>query len=152
MSSDNLTPLPSSIPANSIVDAYLRDSGGEKQDRSISRQLEAVKTYCARHGLTLRTVYKDVAKSGTTTAGREDFHRMIADTRDESKRPVAILLWNYARFARELDDSTYYKALLRSKRGIIIHSLTDNIPEGPYARFVEVLVDIANEEKSRQTS
>jgi len=64
---------------------------------------------------------------------------------------MGLLLWNYARFARDLDDSTYYKSLLR-RNGLIIHSLTDPIPEGPYARFVETLIDISNEERSRQTS
>lgn len=122
------------------------------KDRSVSRQLEAIKDYCARHGLKLRHIFKDVAKSGGTTAGRDEFDRMISSTRNEADRPVAILLWNYARFARDLDDSTYYKALLRSKRGIIIHSLTDHIPEGPYGKFVEILIDISNEEKRRQTS
>ena len=150
--SDSLTPLPSTIPPGSIVDTYLRDSGGESQDRSVSRQLESIKEYCVRHNLQLRNIYKDAAKSGGSTVGRDDFDRMIASTRDEAKRPTAILLWNYARFARDLDDSTYYKALLRSKRNIIIHSLTDHIPEGPYGRFVEILIDISNEEKRRQTS
>lgn len=150
--SDSLTPLPSTISSGSVVDTYLRDSGGEGQDRSVPRQLEAIKEYCVRHNLQLRHIFKDAAKSGGSTVGRDDFDRMIASTRDEANRPVAILLWNYARFARDLDDSTYYKALLRSKRGIIIHSLTDHIPEGPYGRFVEILIDISNEEKRRQTS
>jgi len=150
--SDSLTHPPSNLPPNSIVDCYLRDSGGEKQDRSVPRQLESIKAYCLKHNLKLRHIYKDVAKSGGTTAGRDQFDSMISSTREEENRPQAILLWNYARFARDLDDSTYYKALLRSKRGIIIHSLTDNIPEGPYAKFVEILIDISNEEKRRQTS
>jgi site-specific DNA recombinase len=148
---DSLTPLPSTIPTGSIVDAYLRDSGGEKQDRSVSRQLESIKAYCVKHNLKLRHIYKDEAKSGGSTSERDAFDRLIASTRTEEDRPVAILLWNYARFARDLDDSTYYKALLR-KRGIVVHSLTDPIPEGPYARFVEILIDISNEEKRRQTA
>lgn len=143
---------PSNLPPGSIVDAYLRDSGGEGQDRSIQRQREAIQAYCQQHGLVLRHVYADAAKSGGSTAGRDQFDRMIASTRDPEARPVAILLWNYARFARDLDDSTYYKALLRSKRGILIHSLTDPIPEGPYGRFIEILIDISNEEKRRQTA
>lgn len=148
----NHVPPPSTLPPGSIVDTYLRDSGGEKQDRSVARQLEAIQQYCTQHKLQLRHVFKDVAKSGGSTAGRDAFDRMISSTRNEADRPHGILLWNYARFARDLDDSTYYKALLRSKRGIIIHSLTDPIPEGPYGRFVEILIDISNEEKRRQTS
>lgn len=148
---DSLTPLPSSIPAGAIVDTYLRDSGGEGQDRSVSRQLESIKAYCLKHNLELRHIYKDAAKSGGSTSGRDEFDRMISASRIEADRPTAILLWNYARFARNLDDATYYKALLR-KRDIIVHSLTDHIPEGPYGRFVEILIDISDEEKRRQTS
>lgn len=150
--SDSFTKPPANLLPGSIVDTYLRDSGGDSQDRSIQRQLDAVKAYCIKHGFTLRHIYKDVAKSGTTTAGRDDFHKMIAATRNVADRPAAILIWNYARFARNLDDAIFYKALLRSKRKIIIHSLTDNVPEGPYARLVEIMIDMADEEKSRQTS
>lgn len=147
----NLLPPPSTLPPGSTVWAYLRDSGGQDQDRSINRQLEAIQEYCRSHGLQLIHVYKDEARSGTTTAGRDDFQRMIAQSKELESNPMGLLLWNYARFARDLDDSTYYKSLLR-RNGLIIHSLTDPIPEGPYARFVETLIDISNEERSRQTS
>jgi site-specific DNA recombinase len=147
----SLIPPPSTLPPQSTVWAYLRDSGGDGQDRSVQRQLNTLQEYANQHNLILARVYKDIAKTGTTTAGREDFQKMIAATKQEENRPDGLLLWNYARFARNLDDATYHKALLR-KRGIIIHSITDPIPEGPYARFVETLIDIADEEKSRQTS
>lgn len=147
----NLLSPPSTLPPGSTVWAYLRDSGGENQDRSISRQLEAIQEYCKTHQLQLVHVWKDEARSGTTTAGRDDFHRMIAQSKDIESNPMGLLLWNYARFARDLDDSTYYKSLLR-RNGLVIHSLTDPIPEGPYGRFVETLIDLSNEERSRQTS
>lgn len=147
----NLLPPPSTLPPGSTVWAYLRDSGGQDQDRSINRQLEAIQEYCRTHQLQLVHVFKDEARSGTTTAGRDDFQRMINQSKEIHSNPRGLLLWNYARFARDLDDSTYYKSLLR-RNGLIIHSLTDPIPEGPYARFVETLIDISNEERSRQTS
>lgn len=147
----NLLPPPSSLPPGSTVWAYLRDSGGQGQDRSISRQLEAIQAYCKTHQLQLLHVFKDEAKTGTTTAGRDDFQRMIAKSKEIETNPKGLLLWNYARFARDLDDSTYYKSMLR-RNDLVIHSLTDPIPEGPYARFVETLIDISNEERSRQTS
>jgi site-specific DNA recombinase len=142
---------PSTLPPGSTVWAYLRDSGGQDQDRSINRQLEAIEDYCRQHGLQLVHVWKDEARSGTSTAGRDDFTRMINQSKEIESNPMGLLLWNYARFARDLDDSTYYKSLLR-RNGLVIHSLTDPIPEGPYARFVETLIDISNEERSRQTS
>ena len=147
----NLLPPPSTLPPGSTVWAYLRDSGGQDQDRSINRQLESIQEYCRTHQLGLIHVYKDEARSGASTAGRDDFQRMIAQSKELETNPLGLLLWNYARFARDLDDSTYYKSLLR-RNGLIIHSLTDPIPEGTYARFVETLIDISNEERSRQTS
>lgn len=142
---------PATLPAGSIVDAYLRDSGGPRQDASTEQQHKEIRDYCGTYGLVIRRVYADVAKSGKTTAGRDEFNNLIDSTVRPEDRPRGIILWNYARFARELDDSTYYKSLLR-KRNITVHSLTDNIPEGPYGRVVEFFIDISNEEKRRQTS
>lgn len=72
---------PSTLPPGSIVDTYLPDSGGENQDRSVQRQLEVIKLYCAQYGLTLHHVYADAAKSSGTTAGRDEFDRLITPNR-----------------------------------------------------------------------
>ncbi len=147
----DLLPPPSTLPKGSTVWAYLRDSGGDNQDRSIARQLEVIQTYCTKHRLQLIHVYKDEAKSGTTTAGREDFLKMIDTSEQSQGNPTGLLLWSFSRFGRNADDAQYFKSRLR-RNGIIIHSLTDHIPEGQYSRFVETLIDISNEERSRQTS
>lgn len=144
-------PPPSSLPVNSIVDCYVRDSGGPRQDASTDQQLTELEAYCQQHNLTLRHKFIDIAKSGGSTIARDEFNRLIDSTRRPEDRPAAILLWNYARFARDLDDAIYYKALLRN-RNIIVHSLTDPIPEGQYGRIIEFFIDISNEEKRRQTS
>src|SRR5574341_882082 len=142
---------PSTLGPGSIVWAYLRDSGGERQEQSVPQQKAEIEAYCKRSGLALAHVFADIAKSGGSVAGREAFEDLIDMSSREEWRPDGLLLWNFARFARDLDDSSYYKALLR-KRGLVIHSLTDPIPEGTYSRVIETLIDIANEEKRRQTS
>ncbi|MFT3892984.1 MAG: recombinase family protein [Anaerolineales bacterium] len=77
---------------------------------------------------------------------------MIDLSQEESSRPRAILIWNFARFARDYNDFVFYKATL-NKRGIMVHSLTDVIPEDDFAgRVVETVISLANEEKRRQTS
>jgi hypothetical protein len=76
---------------------------------------------------------------------------MVDLSQDETIRPAGLLIWNFARFSRDVDDSDYYKATIR-KRGIVIHSLTDPIPDGQWAGVVEKIIDIANEEKRRQNS
>jgi len=55
---------------------------------------------------------------------RHRFNEMIDQSQHPATRPTGIITWNYARFARDLDDSQYYKATLR-KGGIVIHSLND---------------------------
>ena len=142
---------PSSLKAGSLVWAYLRDSGGDGQEQSIPQQKAEIEKFCKQHGFMLAHVFADVAKSGGSVVGRNSFNDMIDMSADRELKPAGLLLWNFARFARDLDDSSYYKSILR-KHGLIIHSLTDPIPEGQYGRVVETFIDIANEEKRRQTS
>jgi site-specific DNA recombinase len=141
---------PSTLPPASRVWTYLRDSGGPTQGESIERQLEEIKGYCTRHGLILEKTYIDTARSGGSTSGRERFDDLIRESA-EPDHATGLLLWDFARFSRSLDDSGYYKAILR-KNGVVIHSITDAVPEGNYSRVVEVIIDIANEEKRRQVS
>jgi DNA invertase Pin-like site-specific DNA recombinase len=149
--SNSYLPPPSTLLPGSVCWAYLRDSGGPSQERSVDQQKNEIEQYCQRHNLTLALVFSDVARSGGSTTGRDQFNAMIDATTQITARPAGLLIWNYARFARDLDDSQYFKATLR-KRGIIIHSITDPIPEGAYGQVVEIIIDIANQEKKRQTS
>ncbi len=144
-------PPPSTLKPGSIVWAYLRDSGGPNQEQSVPQQEAEIRAYCKRHGLVLTRLFADVGKSGGSVIHRNSFLEMMDLSEDESLRPAGLLLWNFGRFSRDVDDSDYYKATIR-KRGIVIHSLTDPIPEGQWAGVVEKIIDIANEEKRRQNS
>ena len=147
-----LRPPPSTLSPGSTVWAYLRDSGGSGQDRSVEQQLEIITEYCETHQLTLiREPFADVHKSGSSTAARDAFNEMVAMSASEHLRPMGLLIWNFARFARDVDDSQIYKGILR-KRNIVIHSLTDPIPEGPYANVIETLVHVGDEQKRREAA
>jgi len=147
---DYISP-PSTLPPGSLVWAYVRDSGGMAQEQSTAQQETELQAYCKRCSLVLVRLFSDIAKSGGSTANRDQFNAMIDATKNESDRPKGLLIWNFARFSRDVDDSDFFKATLR-RRDIVIHSLTDPIPEGPWSRVVEKIIDIANEEKRRQTS
>lgn len=143
---------PSTLPPGSSVWAYLRDSGGPGQDRSVTQQRDAIIEYCREYNLVLaRPPFEDIHRSGGSTAGRFAFDQMIALSATESLRPDGILIWNFARFARDVDDSHFYKALIR-KRGIVIHSLSDNIPEGPFGPVIETLIHVSDEQKKHEAS
>jgi len=149
---DQYSPPPLGLPAGARVWAYLRDSGGPSQEQSVDQQEKEILGYCKRYNLILIKTFRDVAKSGGSVQGRDEFMAMIEQSEDESIRPQVILIWNFARFARDYNDSVFYKATLR-KRGVIVHSLTDVIPADDFAgRIVETVINLANEEKRRQTS
>ena len=149
---DQYSPPPPGLTAGAHVWAYLRDSGGPSQEQSVDQQEKEILAYCKRHSLYLVKTFRDVARSGGSVLGRDEFIAMLEQSEDESLRPRAILIWNFARFARDYNDSVFYKATLR-KRGVIVHSLTDQIPADDFAgRIVETVINLANEEKRRQTS
>lgn len=138
------------LPPGSLVIAYIRDSGGDKQELSTGQQRKEIEAYCQKYGLVLTRIFEDAARSGTSTGKRDEFEQMIDQCRREDFTN-GLLVWNFARFARNVHDAMFYKADLR-RRGIIVHSITDEIPEGSYSHVVELMIDITNEEKSKQTS
>jgi site-specific DNA recombinase len=151
-SSLRLEPPPAALPPGSTVWAYLRDSGGPTQDRSVTQQRESILEYCAHYGLILALPpFEDIHKSGGSTQGRNDFDYMMSLSASAEK-PNGLIIWNFARFSRGgAVDSQLYKSILRH-RGIVIHSLTDKIPEGEFAPVIETIIDIANKQKKDEAA
>src|SRR5690554_3550898 len=110
------SPPPSGLPAGAQVWAYLRDSGGPSQEQSVEQQEQEIRAYCKRHSLVLTKIFRDAARSGGSVIGRDEFMSMIELSQSDVDRPQAILIWNFARFTRDYNDSVYYKATL-NKRG-----------------------------------
>jgi site-specific DNA recombinase len=123
------------FPPGTRLAAYLRDSGGNEQDLSLDRQRLEISAWAADHELIITSAdwYEDAARSGTTTAGRERFLAMIATI----QKPIAgVVIWEFARLARQFDDTMYYIADLRH-RGFAVHSIVDNIPDTLEGRLFE---------------
>lgn len=144
-------PPPQSLPPGARVWAYLRDSGGSEQEQSVNQQQTDIDVYSKKYGLYLERVFSDVARSGGSTKRRDQFSAMIDAAADPQTRPAGILLWNLSRFSRDVDDSAFYKAFLR-RFGIVIHSLTDHIPEGLAGRILESVKDYSNADYLAQLS
>ncbi|MCC6568942.1 MAG: recombinase family protein, partial [Anaerolineales bacterium] len=128
--SDYIYPPPSTLPPGSEVIAYMRDSGGANQSESIGQQERVILDYCKSNGLVLTCVYSETA-SGRRTKNREQFLEMCdyVMTCPDDLRPRGLLLWAYSRFSRDIVDFNYYLYGLL-KKGLIVHSLTESIPEG----------------------
>lgn len=142
---------PSELRPGSIVDCYLRDSGGEGQDRSVDSQIKELIQYCKEHNLILRRIYTDYARTGRTTADRKNFDAMIADYQRNTDNPRGLIIWDYARFARNTKDAIYSIATIEH-HGVIIHSMIDQIPDGEFRDLGRAIKHMGNQAESDKNS
>ena len=129
-------------PGTSVV-AYLRDSGGDDQDLSVAQQSIQIHEWVEKNHLHLSHVFADEATPGSSTVGRFAFAEMINHFHHTDHQDRGVILWKYSRFSRDIDDAQFFKADLR-RRGIIIYSMNDNIPESIDGRIMEALIDWMN--------
>jgi DNA invertase Pin-like site-specific DNA recombinase len=137
-------PPPPSIPPGTIVALYARDSGGNDQDLSTEQQTTEFMKWCQTYGIIPGKIFIDQARKGSTVVGRTKFLEMMHHFRSGEAQEKAVIIWKYSRFARDVNDSAYYRADLR-RLGYIIHSLNDNIPDGPEGIIIEAALDYANQ-------
>ena len=129
---------------NSKVVAYLRESGGEEQDLSISQQENQIRSWCEANEIILTQIFIDAARPGSSADKRDAFQEMIGHFHDPNCQEKGVIVWSLSRFARNQNDSQFYKADLR-RRGYVVYSLNDNIPDTSDGRVFEALIDWANE-------
>lgn len=148
--SDYIYKPPASMPPGSLVIAYCRDSGGPNQEQSIGQQQRAITAFCKEHGLILGTIYADTA-SGRKTKNRSQFLEMFNDvmTMPKESLPAGLLLWAYSRFSRDTTDFNYYLSGLQMK-GLTVHSLTEEIPEGMSGQIMLSVKSYTNADYSIQ--
>lgn len=141
---------PAKLPPGSMVIAYLRDSGGPRQDESIGQQERVIVEYCKQHGLFLSKIYADTA-SGRSIKNREQFLEMYhtIEAMPDDLRPHGLLLWAYSRFSRDIVQfNRYLYALL--DYGLVVHSLTEEIPAGITGQIMLSLKAYKNAEFSEE--
>ena len=93
---------------NAVI--YARFSSHAQNEQSIEGQLAECHAFAERSGLQIRHEYIDRALTGTNDH-RPDFQKMIADA--DSGAFEQIIVYKFDRFARNRDDSTTYKEILK---------------------------------------
>lgn len=98
------------------VCACVRVSTDKQEELSPDSQIRLIKEYAQTHGMLLTHICREEhGISGKDAGKRPAFQEMIAACKDRSHPYDAILLWKFSRFARNIDESTYYKSILRKK-------------------------------------
>jgi len=131
------------LPPGATVWAYLRDSGGDRQERSTDQQGEVLSAYCTQHHLVLAETFVDDARSGDSAESREALWQLLTRVRerfpqihDRRRRQAAaqrlrhgVIVWTYARLGRDRIETAFIRNDLRM-RGLVITSLADDLLTG----------------------
>lgn len=101
--------------------AYVRMST-EHQQYSTENQLDRIKEYAARRGMTIVRVFEDAGKSGLNVRGRESLRQMIAEVEGGTTEFKSILAYDVSRWGRfqDADESGYYEYICK-RAGITVH-------------------------------
>lgn len=129
-----------------IAAAYLRVSTEDQDEYSLDSQLKLIREYASKNDYIVpeEYVFVDDGISGRSAAKRTAFQTMIA-TAKEKEHPVdAILLWKFSRFARNQEESIVYKTMLR-KLDVSVVSISEPLPEGPFASLIERIIEWMDE-------
>lgn len=128
--------------------AYIRVSTDDQLELSPESQLAEIQAFCTRERIILPKEYifiEQDGKSGRKSQNRDSFQAMIATAKQTPKPFDVILLWEFSRFARNQDESTFYKSVLRKKLGIDVISVKEPIPQGMYGRLIEMIIEWQDE-------
>lgn len=127
--------------------AYIRVSTEDQVELSPESQLKEIRNYAQREGLLLLQdhIYIDPGISGKKADRRPEFMRMIAQAKEANCPFSVILLWKYSRFARNQEESIFYKSILRSKCNIDVISITEPLIAGPFGSLIERIIEWMDE-------
>ncbi len=127
--------------------AYIRVSTEDQTEFSPDSQLRSIREYALSHQMELLPahIYLDEGISGRNAAKRPAFLKMIAAARTRPRPFDLILLWKFSRFARNRQDSIFYKSMLRRECGIDVISITEPLSPDPTSILVEALLEAMDE-------
>lgn len=126
---------------------YIRVSTGKQEELSPDAQKRLLLDYAKKNGVFIDQdhVYMENGISGRRADKRPAFQRMIAAAKKNPKPFDVILVWKYSRFARNQDESAFYKSILRKKCGVDVVSITEPIMDGMYGRLIEMIIEWSDE-------
>ena len=131
---------------NAVI--YARYSSDKQNEMSIEGQIAECRKYAEENDITVIQEYTDRAFTATTDR-RPSFLRMIDDSRHGNFE--IILVYQLDRFARNRQDSGYYKKIL-AENGVKVVSAKEYISEDSSGVITEGMLEIFGEYFSAQLS
>ena len=128
---------------------YGRYSSDRQTEQSIEGQRRVCQEFAQSEDIRIVGEYVDRATSGTSTDHREQFQKMISDSK--SSNWDYVLVYKLDRFARNRYDSAVYKRELK-RNGVRVLSATERITDSPEGILIEGLLESMDEYFSRELS
>ena len=131
----------------STAAAYIRVSTEDQIEFSPDSQRKRIQEYADRNRIRLleQYIFIDEGISGRSADNRPAFLNMIRTAGQTPKPFDQILLWKFSRFARNRQDSIFYKSMLRREYGIDVISITEQLSDDPTSILIEALLEAMDE-------
>lgn len=126
--------------------AYIRVSTDNQTELSPDSQIKTIRQYAKQHGYIVpkEFIFRDDGLSGRHADKRPQFVKMIGTAKQKPCPFSAILLWKFSRFARNQEESIFYKAQLR-KNGVEVVSVSEPVIDGPFGTLIERIIEWSDE-------
>lgn len=126
--------------------AYIRVSTADQTELSPDSQIKVIQDYAKKNGYIIPRdlIFRDDGISGRSADKRPQFIEMIAQSKHKPAPFSAVLLWKFSRFARNQEESIFYKGMLR-KNGIEVISVSEPMIDGPFGTLIERIIEWSDE-------
>jgi len=126
--------------------AYIRVSTDSQTELSPDSQIKVVREYAKKNGYIIPNefIFRDDGISGRYAEKRPEFTRMIATAKKKPAPFSAVLLWKFSRFARNQEESIFYKSMLR-KNSVEVLSVSEPMIDGPFGTLIERIIEWSDE-------
>ena len=126
--------------------AYIRVSTDNQTELSPDSQIKVVQEYAKKNGYIIpkEYIFRDDGISGRSADKRPQFNQMIATAKQKPSPFSAVLLWKFSRFARNQEESIFYKSMLR-KNGVEVISVSEPMIDGPFGTLIERIIEWSDE-------
>lgn len=126
---------------------YIRVSTEDQAELSPDTQLEKIRDYARSKGIVILqdNIYVDAGISGKKAEKRPEFMRMIAAAKEKDCPFTSVLVWKFSRFARNQEESIFYKSILRSKCGVEVISVSEPLIAGHFGSLIERIIEWMDE-------
>ena len=117
----------SSLGSRTRIGIYGRYSDSNQDDGfSIEYQLSECTDYLNKHGMELHKTYIDQAVTGTKVAGRDAFHELVHDVKNDLID--VIVVYKFSRIFRNAYESHVYRKLFE-QHGVKLISVTQQVDD-----------------------